>query len=85
RELREETGLDVAIDRFVGSVLRPAPNGVYDIHDYAATVTGGEIMAGDDALEAIWVDHGIFTTLERSNELVPQLADTLREWDMVPR
>ena len=42
--------------RLVGTVERPGPGGtVFDIHDYAATVSGGLLAAGDDAADARWV------------------------------
>ncbi|WP_103563939.1 NUDIX hydrolase [Actinomadura rubteroloni] len=49
RELREETGLDVVPGALLGTVDRPGPGCVYEIHDYAATVAGGALRAGDDA------------------------------------
>ena len=84
RETREETGLDVVPGRLVGSVVREAPNGLFHIHDYACVVTGGDLQAGDDADEVLWADLAIFTTLDRSNALVAQLADTLRGWNALP-
>lgn len=85
RELREETGLAVTVGAFVGRVERPAPSGVFDIHDYACSVTGGELRAGDDAIDARWVDLATFTTMETSGELVDELADTLHSWGALPR
>jgi 8-oxo-dGTP diphosphatase len=84
RETREETGLEVVPGRLVGSVEREAPNGLFHIHDYACMVTGGDLLAGDDADEALWADLAIFTTLDRSGTLVAGLAATLRGWDMLP-
>src|SRR5499427_9584533 len=56
REVREETGLWVEPGRLIGEVERPAPGGaIFDIHDYAATVSGGLLAAGDDAADARWV------------------------------
>src|ERR1700734_1979742 len=56
REMREETGLLVEAGALIGTVRRPAGDGdVFDIADYAATVTGGLLRAGDDAAEARWV------------------------------
>ncbi|TDD38031.1 NUDIX domain-containing protein [Actinomadura sp. KC06] len=56
RELKEETGLDVVAGVEIGTVERPGPGGaVYEIHDYAATVTGGTLQAGDDAAEVRWI------------------------------
>ena len=52
RETREETGLQVTCGALVGSVERPGLRGaVLDIRDYAATVTGGRLAAGDDAAQ----------------------------------
>ncbi|WP_424184401.1 NUDIX hydrolase [Actinokineospora sp. G85] len=84
REVREETGLEVAVGALIGTVERDAPNGVFRIADYACVVTGGDLRAGDDADEALWADLATFDTLDRSNELVAHLADTLREWDAMP-
>ncbi len=85
REVAEETGLLVAVGEFVGSVERAAPNGVYDIHDYACSVTGGDLRAADDALDVHWVDYAILTTLDRTNALVEGLFHTLDEWSALPR
>lgn len=50
REVREETGLDVT----VGALVCRADLGPYVVDDFAATVTGGALRAGDDALDARW-------------------------------
>jgi 8-oxo-dGTP diphosphatase len=61
REVREETGLDVAITRFLGYL-----DGIdydeqgrvryhYVILHMEAEVTGGELKAGDDAAAARWM------------------------------
>ena len=53
REVREETGLHVKPGRLIGTVERPAPGGaVFDIYDYAASISGGQLVAGDDAADA---------------------------------
>ncbi|MFC5287326.1 NUDIX hydrolase [Actinokineospora guangxiensis] len=85
RELREETGLSATVGAFIGAVERPAPSGVFDIHDYACSVTGGELRAGDDATDVRWVDLATFTTMERSGQLVDELATTLQSWGQLPR
>lgn len=55
REVREETGLEVSPGPLIGAVDRPGPDGrVLVIRDYAATVTGGSLAAGDDADDACW-------------------------------
>ena len=74
REVREETGLAVTPGELAGSVQRAGPDGaVLDIRDYTATVTGGRLMAGDDAAGARWASaadlaglpltHGLLTAL----------------------
>ena len=56
REMREETGLLVEAGALIGTVRLPAGDGdVFAVADYAATVTGGMLAAGDDAAEARWV------------------------------
>ncbi len=50
REVFEETGLRVE----VGALLCRVDVGPYAIEDFAATVTGGTLRAGDDALDARW-------------------------------
>jgi 8-oxo-dGTP diphosphatase len=81
RELREETGLEVRVGSLIGSVQR----GPFLIFDYAAAATGGELLAGDDAAEASWVDHAEFTRLAESDQLTAQLAETLAGWRALPR
>ncbi|WP_459722760.1 NUDIX hydrolase [Actinophytocola sp. KF-1] len=85
REIHEETGLQVRAGSLVGSVSRPAPQGVYVIFDYAAEVVGGDLSAGDDASDVAWVDLVTFTDLDRRGLLVDQLAATLTAWQVLPR
>jgi 8-oxo-dGTP diphosphatase len=85
RELLEETGLHVLPGKLVGTVHRAAPTDTFEIHDYAAMVTAGSLQAGDDAADAAWVDASEFHTMERTEALVPQLANTLRSWNALPR
>jgi len=81
REVREETGLVVAPGRLIGSVLRPSGSGdsVFDIRDYAASVIGGALVAGDDADDAVWAGPAEFDTLP----LAAGLLDALRSWGAV--
>jgi 8-oxo-dGTP diphosphatase len=75
REMREETGLTVQAGPLVGRVQRPAPGGqVLDIRDYAATVTGGTLRAGDDAADARWVAPGDLPLLPLTDGLVEALT-----------
>ena len=80
RETREETGLQVTCGALVGSVERPGLRGaVLDIRDYAATVTGGTLTAGDDAADARWVSPADLVGLA----LTSGLAETLTAWGVL--
>ena len=77
REVREETGLEVAPGRLIGAVDRPAAGGrVLVISDYAATVTGGVLRAGDDADDARWFSVRELDSLPLSTGL----KEALRDW-----
>ena len=78
REVREETGLDVEI----GDVMWVASN----FHDpakltvgiwFAATVTGGDLKAGDDAIEAGWFPLGELPDLafDTDRQLLAELSE----------
>ena len=62
REIREETGLEVAVGRLLEifeRVERDEAGAIrfhYVVLDYRCTVTGGELRAGDDAVDAVFVD-----------------------------
>jgi 8-oxo-dGTP diphosphatase len=81
REVREETGLAVSVDRLIGTVHRPAgaPDTVFDIRDYGAEVTGGTLAAGDDADDAMWASLADLDVLPMSNGLL----DALRSWGVL--
>jgi ADP-ribose pyrophosphatase YjhB (NUDIX family) len=80
RELSEETGLRIEPGRLIGSLEYPGPGGVtYDIHDYAAIVTGGELSPGDDAAEAHWVTPAEVRRLPTTDRLV----ETLITWNVI--
>lgn len=76
REMREETGLDVEPGPLVGRVQR----GRYAIADYRCTVRGGTLRAGDDALDARFVDRAALAALP----LVDLLLVTLTAWGALP-
>lgn len=83
REVLEETGLHVLVGMLVGTVERPAPDGLtYDIRDYACSlaVTTAPV-AGDDASEVRWVSRVELDHLD----LVDGLWESLRDWGMLPR
>jgi ADP-ribose pyrophosphatase YjhB (NUDIX family) len=80
REVREETGLEVASGLLIGRVERPGTGGsVYLIEDFACTVTGGSLRAGDDADDARYVAVADLDTLP----LTAGLLDTLRNWKVI--
>ncbi|MFD9704919.1 NUDIX hydrolase [Lentzea sp. NPDC059081] len=81
REVFEETGLSVTVGGLVGSVQRPAPNGVFAIFDYECQVTSGVLQAGDDASDAAWVDSATLATLETTEGLL----EALSEWNCLPK
>jgi 8-oxo-dGTP diphosphatase len=70
REVREETGLEVAVGRRLASV----EIGDYLVHDFAAVVVGGELCAGDDATDVRWCSEADAALLP----LTPGLLDELR-------
>ena len=75
REMREETGLAVRAGTVAGQRPAAAPGGdVLDIRDYAATVTGGTLRAGDDAADARWVAVGELASLPITEGLVEALT-----------
>lgn len=81
REVAEETGLDVRVGDLVGCIEIPAPaGGVFDIRDYSATVVGGMLRAGDDAIEATWVYPQDLVTWDTP----PGFIETLTQWGILP-
>jgi len=81
RELHEETGLEVRVGSLIGSVQREA----FLIFDYRADAVGGSLAAGDDATDAAWLDLATFQSHEQRGLLVTQLAETLANWQVLPR
>ena len=82
REMIEETGLTVEVGRLIGRVRRPGLSGaVIDIRDYAATVTGGTLRAGDDAADARWVAPGELESLDITEGLI----DAFTDWGVLGR
>ena len=81
REALEETGLHVEIGRELWSVEIPAGDGrTFEVHDFAATVIGGNLSPGDDAEDARWV-----TAVELHQlPLTSNLADYLHGAGIIP-
>ena len=81
REAFEETGLRVSVGRELWCVTIPAGDGrVFEVHDFAATVTGGELAPGDDADDARWVTAAELDQLP----LTANLDDYLRGAGILP-
>jgi 8-oxo-dGTP diphosphatase len=70
REVREETGLDVAVGERLQTVDLA---GGYRVHDFAATVVGGELRAGDDADDVRWCAQDDVSRLNLSAGLLDEL------------
>ena len=77
REMCEETGLRVAPGALVGT--RRA--GAVRDRGLPLHVVYGPLRAGDDALDARFVDRAAMAALP----LVDGLLDALAEWDALPR
>lgn len=75
REVREETGVTVAVIREVGTVRRPAPSGdTYVIRDFLVKPIGGDLSAGDDADDARWIPCAELDEWDTSVGLIEALA-----------
>ncbi len=55
RETAEETGLEVVVGDVIGWVERVSAEHHFVIVDFAVTVVGGTLRAGDDAADVRWV------------------------------
>lgn len=82
REIREECGLEIVIDRIAGTVCRRDLAGMteYVITDYFCSVVGGTAVAGDDATELWWCEAPQLHTAR----LTDGLLDVLISWGVVP-
>lgn len=56
REVAEETGYLIEVGAELLKLSVPTGDGrTFQIHDFAATIVGGELVVGDDAADARWV------------------------------
>jgi 8-oxo-dGTP diphosphatase len=75
REALEETGLRVRIGQELWWLTVPVGDGrIYEVHDFAATITGGTLVPGDDAADARWVGWAELATLPLTTDLAAYLA-----------
>jgi acetyl-CoA carboxylase carboxyl transferase subunit beta len=74
REAYEETGLEVRIGDELWDLTIPAGDVAYEVHDFAATVTGGTLRAGDDAADVRWVPFGELDLLPLTDGLMGYLT-----------
>ena len=83
REVAEETGLSVRVDREVGTVTRLAPSGDdYVIRDFVCIVEGeANVVAADDASDARFFDVTELSELPTSEGLIEALTD----WNLLAR
>jgi 8-oxo-dGTP diphosphatase len=81
REVAEETGLSVVVERLAGTVYRDAPGGgTYVIDDFVCRLVGGLLQAGDDAAAVGWFDLAAMRRLP----LADGLLDALAGWQLLP-
>lgn len=74
REALEEAGLEVAVGRELWVLTVPKGDGQqYEIHDFAATVTGGSLRAGDDATAVGWFSLDEMENMQLTDDLLGYL------------
>ncbi len=86
REVREETGLEIAVLHLVEvfeRIMRDA-NGETEYHfilmDYICTPTGGVLQASDDASGAAWFRENEIAGLEKITEGTPRVIAKAFDW-----
>ncbi len=82
REVVEETGLTVRVEREVGTVYRQAPTGDrYVIRDFLCSIVGEvNLQAADDAADADFFPVSSVFAMATSDGLLEALV----EWGLVP-
>lgn len=76
REVREETGLSIKVDRLLG-ILEVVGDPHYVILDYMASLHGPDAaVAGDDVAEVAWVPLDEVSGLD----CTPRFIETMRGW-----
>jgi 8-oxo-dGTP diphosphatase len=70
REVLEETGLVVRVGALIDTVEVMG----FVVHDFAASVVGGDLAAGDDASDVRWCAPDELTTMSLSPGLLDELG-----------
>jgi 8-oxo-dGTP diphosphatase len=85
RELREETGLEVkplGVLQIFERIIRDsqgAPEYHYVLIDYICRVTGGSLVAADDASRVIWVPRRLLPDYRITEGTLPVIEKGYRE------
>lgn len=75
RELSEETGLEVEVGDIVGVAEVVTDDQHYLIVDLCASITGGQLRAGDDADEVRWMGRADLEQVTTTQGLLDFLDD----------
>lgn len=75
REVAEETGLNVTVDRLVGHFDVITADYHLVILDFEASIVAGELRPGDDAADARWVTRAELEKLPLTDGLLDYLDD----------
>ena len=74
REAYEETGLEVRIGAELWDLTITDGDVTYEVHDFAATVTGGSLRAGGDAADVRWIPLDELDLLSLTEDLLGYLT-----------
>ncbi|HEY8664239.1 MAG TPA: NUDIX domain-containing protein, partial [Propionibacteriaceae bacterium] len=74
REAYEETGLEVRIGAELWNLTITDGDRTFEVHDFAATVTGGSLRAGDDAADVRWIPLDELDLLSLTEDLLGYLT-----------
>ncbi|MDQ3932860.1 MAG: NUDIX domain-containing protein [Actinomycetota bacterium] len=75
REFLEETGLEVRVGDLVGVAEALDDGSHYVILDFHVHVLGGELVAGDDAIDAAWMGRAHLTGVGSTRGLLKFLDE----------
>ncbi len=84
REVREETGLDIRVEKLVDvfeRIMKDAAGAAeyhYVVLDYLCTPLGGELVAADDASQVAWVECGDLANWRLTPGALPVIEKAFR-------